>query len=86
MKDSKALAAAAVAGLFAMTVMTTAAAEEKPEKCYGIVKAQKNDCKTVSGSCAGSVSEDGQADAWVYLPQGTCEKIVGGGLTPKTDG
>jgi uncharacterized membrane protein len=86
MKDNKALAAAAVAGLFAMTVMATAAAEDKPEKCYGIVKAQKNDCRTSSGSCAGSASEDGQPDAWIYVPQGTCEKIVGGSLTPKTDG
>ncbi len=86
MKDSKTLVAAAVAGLFAMTVMTAAAAEDKPEKCYGIVKAAKNDCKTASGSCAGHVEDDAQADAWIYLPQGTCEKIVGGSLTPKTDG
>ncbi|MGR9108118.1 MAG: BufA1 family periplasmic bufferin-type metallophore [Gammaproteobacteria bacterium] len=85
MKDSKALAAAAVAGLFAMTLAPNASAEDKPEKCYGIVKAQKNDCKTASGSCAGSVEQDAQADAWIYLPQGTCEKIIGGSLTPKTE-
>jgi len=86
MKDSKAMAAAAVAGLFAMTVMGGVYAEDKPEKCYGVVKSHKNDCQTSSGSCAGTVKKDGQGDAWLYLPKGTCEKIVGGSLTPKTGG
>jgi len=84
MKDNKAIATAA--GLFALTTLGlagAAAAEDKPEKCYGVVKAGKNDCQTSSGSCAGTVKQDGQADAWVYLPKGTCEKIVGGNLKPK---
>lgn len=84
MKDSKAMAAAAIAGLFAMTVLANVHAEEKPEKCYGVVKAHKNDCQTSAGSCAGTAKEDGQGDAWMYLPKGTCEKIVGGSLMPKT--
>ncbi len=84
MKDSKAMAAAAVAGLFAMTVLSNVYAEEKPEKCYGVVMAHKNDCQTSSGSCAGTIKNDGQGDAWLYLPKGTCEKVVGGSLTPKT--
>jgi uncharacterized membrane protein len=83
MKDSKSIAAAAVAGLFAMTALASVQAADKPEKCYGIVKAQKNDCQTSSGSCAGTVKNDGQADAWLYLPKGTCEKVVGGSLQPK---
>jgi uncharacterized membrane protein len=87
MKDSKAITCAAVAGLFAMTTLGaagTAFAEDKPEKCYGVVKAGKNDCQTSSGACAGTVKNDAQADAWLYLPKGTCEKVVGGSLKPKS--
>lgn len=53
------------------------------EKCYGVVKAGKNDCQTATSSCAGTSSVDGQADAWVFLPKGSCEKIVGGSLDAK---
>jgi len=62
----------------------TAVAEDKAEKCYGVVKAGKNDCQTSSSACAGTAKQDGQADAWIYLPKGTCEKIVGGNLKSKS--
>jgi len=50
------------------------------EKCYGISKAGKNDCQTASASCAGTQKKDAQADAWIYVPAGTCGKIVGGSI------
>ena len=53
-------------------------ASRRTEKCYGVVKAGQNDCKTNTASCAGTSEKDGQPDAFVYLPKGTCEKIVGG--------
>lgn len=52
------------------------------QKCYGIAKAGKNDCETAASSCAGTAKRNAQADAWVYLPKGSCEKIVGGSLQP----
>jgi uncharacterized membrane protein len=55
----------------------------KFEKCYGIVKAGHNDCQTAASSCAGTSKRDMQADAWVYLPAGTCGKIAGGSTEPK---
>lgn len=55
----------------------------KFEKCYGIVKSGKNDCATITSSCAGTAKRDNQPDAWVYVPTGTCDKIVGGSATPK---
>jgi uncharacterized membrane protein len=55
----------------------------KSEKCYGIAKAGKNDCQTANSSCAGTSRRDGQADAWLYVPGGACERIVGGSLSPK---
>lgn len=52
----------------------------KSEKCFGIVKAGKNDCQTAASSCAGTAKKDAQADAWIYVPAGTCAKIAGGSL------
>jgi uncharacterized membrane protein len=55
---------------------------EKPtfayEKCYGVARAGHNDCFTRSNSCAGTTTVDGEPQAWVYVPAGTCERIVGG--------
>jgi uncharacterized membrane protein len=55
----------------------------KAEKCYGVAKAAKNDCQTNSSACAGTSKKDNQADAWIYVPAGTCDKIVGGSTTKK---
>lgn len=57
------------------------AAENDKEKCFGVVKAGQNDCQTATGSCAGTAKRDSQKDAWVYVPKGTCTKIVGGSLS-----
>ena len=51
------------------------------EKCFGIAKAGSNDCQTATNSCAGSSTKDSQYDAFLLLPKGYCEKIVGGRLT-----
>jgi uncharacterized membrane protein len=53
-------------------------AEGESEKCFGVVAAGKNDCQTATHSCAGTATMDRQADAWIYVPAGTCEKIAGG--------
>jgi uncharacterized membrane protein len=74
------LAHAAVAAALALGTGGPAQAAEKPavEKCYGIAKAGKNDCQTATSACAGTSTQDGQQDAWILLPKGTCAKIVGG--------
>lgn len=51
------------------------------EKCYGIAKAGLNDCATATASCAGSSTKDKQEDAFLLMPKGLCDKIVGGKLT-----
>ncbi len=50
------------------------------EKCLGIAKAGQNDCGATDGShgCAGQATKDNDPKEWVYVPEGTCEKIVGG--------
>ena len=89
MNTSRVLIAAAVAA--ALSIAVTAGAQGGPapkpkydfEKCYGIAKAGKNDCETRSSSCAGTAKRNGQGDAWVYVPKGTCEKIVNSSMQPK---
>ena len=77
------LAASALAFAVAVTgAPADAEAKDKKEKCYGIVKAGQNDCATATSSCAGSSTKDAQKDAYIVLPKGTCEKIVGGSLEP----
>jgi len=71
--------AAAIAGLSIMGAGAALAGDEK-EKCYGVVKAGKNDCATKTSSCAGTSKSDGQKDAYVVMPKGLCEKLVGGSL------
>ena len=85
---NKLLLTAALAGVMAAGVATTAQADHhEKEKCFGIAKAGKNDCKAANGShsCAGQAKTDHDGDEWAYVTKGTCEKD-GGKLTPKTKG
>lgn len=54
------------------------------ERCYGIVRAGRNDCGTSAHACAGQAQRDRAADEWLMLPGGTCERIAGGALEPGT--
>ena len=67
---------AALVGALALPVV--AQAQGNIEKCFGVAKAGKNDCQTDHSSCAGTSKKDNQPDAWVAVPKGTCQKIVGG--------
>jgi len=56
----------------------------KAEKCYGIAKAGANDCaSTGNNSCGGTSKRAGDAKAWIFVPEGYCERIVGGSKTAK---
>ena len=83
--SKKTLASTALAGVIAVGLAGAsgqALAAKKFEKCYGIAKAGKNDCQTSNTACAGTSTTDNQADAWIYVPKGTCAKIVGGANQP----
>lgn len=78
---------AAIAGLLALGAsLATAPAQAVPgapqswEKCAGIAKQGMNDCGSLDGkhACAGQAARDGDPQEWVYVPAGTCTKIVGG--------
>jgi len=80
MKSSLTIAAALSTALL-LGVAAQAQAQGSIEKCYGVSKAGKNDCQTASSSCAGTSKKDAEASAWLGVPKGTCEKIVGGMLS-----
>ena len=77
--------AAAVAGPAILSAQKQAEAPSfKAEKCYGIAKAGKNDCaSTGNNSCGGTSKRNADPKAWIYVPEGYCERIVGGSKTPK---
>ena len=89
MKTSQFLISTAVIAALTMPFGSGAHAGPAPqpkfdaEKCYGVSKAGKNDCQTANSSCAGTSRRDGQKDAWIYVPAGTCDKLVGGSSQPK---
>ena len=86
MKTNALMIATALASAltFSAVVSTVASAadEVKSEKCFGVAKAGKNDCQTATSSCAGTAKKDGQKDAFLSVPAGTCAKIAGASLTP----
>ena len=53
------------------------------EKCQGIVKKGMNDCGTSKHSCAGQAAMNNDAEEWIYLPKGTCDKIAGSSIKPQ---
>ena len=82
MKDTKNIIMTSLAGALALGLasVSSSALAGKPgfEKCQGVAKAGMNDCGTSKHSCAGQAKTDGDAEEWVYVPEGTCNKIVGG--------
>ena len=88
MQTKKALIGSAVGGLVALAQLALYAQPAPTpsfaaEKCYGIAKAGKNDCAANGHACQGHGKADGNAREWIYVPKGTCERIVGGALAAK---
>jgi uncharacterized membrane protein len=61
------------------------AADPSQEQCAGVIKAGQNDCATSTNACHGHSAKDSSAMAWIYVPQGTCEKIAGAHLVTVKD-
>ena len=87
MKNSKqavavtaALSSVIALGIHATNSDTALAGKPGFEKCAGIVKAGLNDCGTSKHDCSGKATLDNDPEEWIYVPAGTCEKIVGATL------
>ena len=77
------LVASALAAAISVSATAGGAQAADNEKCYGVAKAGQNDCQTATHSCAGTATADAAGDSWIYVPAGTCGKIVGGSLEPR---
>jgi uncharacterized membrane protein len=83
MKSTQTFALATLASAVALAATVADAQTNVPkptykfEKCYGIVKAGKNDCFSARHSCGGTSVKDNEPDAWIYVPAGACGKITG---------
>lgn len=82
-KDRKLLTAAVASVITCgLTTVSLPAHAAKMEKCYGIVKKGKNACGTKLHACAGLAKMDSDPAEWIFLPKGSCAKIVGASLKP----
>jgi uncharacterized membrane protein len=87
--NTRIVIASALAAAVAAPTLALAGPAPKPkfqaEKCYGIAKAGNNDCaSTGNNSCAGTSKLSGDPNAWIYVPAGYCQRIVGASKTPKS--
>jgi uncharacterized membrane protein len=80
---------AAITGVLAFSGLVVAgtalAANDGKEQCAGIAKAGQNDCATSTNACHGHATADQTAEAWIYLPKGTCDRIAGGRVVKVKD-
>ena len=69
--------ALALGAALSLAPATAAAQAAEKEKCYGVAMTGKNDCAAGPGTtCAGTSKMDHQANAWSYVPKGSCEKTM----------
>lgn len=77
--NQRAMIAAAAASLMSLALVSTPAAAQEKEKCFGIAKAGQNDCANLAGthSCAGQSKVDMDKGDWKYVAKGTCKDMKG---------
>ena len=89
MKDKSILIRGALTALvasgFAAGSTVALADNHDREQCAGVIKAGQNDCATSTNACHGHVTTDADREAWIYVPTGTCEKIVGARVVKVVD-
>ena len=72
---------ASMLALGTVGLTTQAMAADDKERCYGVAKAAKNDCAANGHACAAQSKVDGDPTEYLYVPKGTCERLVGGSTT-----
>jgi uncharacterized membrane protein len=85
---NKTVLCAALVGLMTVSAGSAFAADAMTgpakDKCYGIAKAGKNDCKAANGShsCAGQASKDNDPNDFKLVAAGECAKDGGSTSAP----
>jgi uncharacterized membrane protein len=77
-----AIAGAIALGSIGLSTQAVVADDGAKEKCYGVVKAAKNDCAANGHACAAQAKADGNGSEWLYVPAGTCDRLTGGSAKP----
>ena len=77
-------AAVLLAATATATVAGAPAQAADSEMCFGVAKAGANDCKSGGHDCAGHATVNRDPASFIVVPAGTCEKLVGGSLKPKS--
>ncbi|PTT30517.1 DUF2282 domain-containing protein [Pseudomonas sp. HMWF021] len=65
----------ALGSALSMTAVSSASAADTSnmEKCFGVAMKGHNDCAAGAGTtCASTAKMDYQANAWKFVPKGTC--------------
>ena len=80
MSKKAAMISTAVTSVLALgaLALTMPASAQEMEKCYGVVKAGKNDCAGPGHTCQGQARTDGSDQEFIMLPAGTCDRLAGG--------
>lgn len=70
---------AGILGLSTSVMSGPPAAPKVWEKCAGVAMKGKNDCGSINKThkCAGKAKVNRSPHEWVYVPEGTCDKIGG---------
>ena len=85
--NSKKLLQATLASVIGITAAEAFAASDATpginiewEKCYGVSRAGENDCSSLNGThlCAGHSTTDNDLNEYIWLPKGSCKRIVNG--------
>lgn len=67
----------ALGSAFAAMPAAAQSTDTGKEKCFGVALKGKNDCAAGAGTtCAGTAKTDHQANAWAFVPKGTCTKTM----------
>jgi len=72
-------------GALSFATQTTAQDAPETERCYGVVKAGKNDCAGPGHTCQGQAKTDASTQEYILVPAGTCERLVNGSTVAKAD-
>lgn len=83
-KRTLTLTAATVLASSTLLATGSALASTAPKmiRCFGVNAAYRNDCKTATGSCAGTDPRARDPNAFILVPRGVCGMIAGGTTRP----
>ena len=84
-KSTTAIISSAVSLILLTSSSPSFAENPNDEKCAGVVKAGLNDCASAEHICAGMNTENGYINDWLWLPEGTCNKIKGAHVIVEDD-